>query len=222
MGEGKRVGRQRDEDGPESASPSLAPHPDSRHLPRILERCRAGAGAWSGVAYRSASPGYANRDDLITGAGSRVAGARWNGRGSFHAVYASLDPQTALDEALAHFRHFNLPIESAMPRVLVALQIQLGCVLDLTRIEVRRSLRLSRRRLLDEPWRELQQQGQEALTQAIGRLAWEAEWEGLLVPSAARSGGVNVVVFPANLNPPASWITILNRGQLPPRSPGRP
>jgi hypothetical protein len=54
------------------------------------------------------------------------------------------------------------------------------------------------------------------LTQAIGRLAYNAELEGLLVPSAARKGGVNLIVFPANVEPPGSWIKIVNKGQLPP------
>jgi len=63
------------------------------------------------------------------------------------------------------------------------------------------------------------------LTQAIGRLAWHDDWgdgrrwEGLLVPSAADPGGVNLLVFPGNLQPPDSYLLIINPGQLP-LSPG--
>jgi hypothetical protein len=41
------------------------------------------------VVYRSSSPPYANRQDLLTGVGSRIAGARWNPPGSFPTVYTS-------------------------------------------------------------------------------------------------------------------------------------
>ena len=88
-------------------------------------------------------------------------------------------------------------------------------VLDLTDAGVRRLLGVSERRLLDEPWREMQKKGREALTQAVGRLAYEADWEGLLAPSAARKGGVNLVLFPANLKAPGSWLRIVNKADLP-------
>jgi hypothetical protein len=39
----------------------------------------------------------------------------------------------------------------------------------------------------------------ESITQAIGRLAFSEGYEGLLVPSAARLGHKNIVVFPARL-----------------------
>lgn len=172
--------------------------------------------AWSGVVYRSASPQYANQDDLLTGFGSRSAGARWNPPRGFPTAYASLDPHTALDEVLAHFRHYGLPIESAMPRVTVSVRVRLARVLDLTKGPTRSTLRVSARRMLDEPWREEQAAGREALTQAIGRLARELDWEGLLVPSAARTDGVNLVLFPDNLAR-GSALEIVNAGELPNR-----
>jgi RES domain-containing protein len=166
------------------------PHPDSDRLRHALERCAPRAVRWSGVVYRSATPRYANKDDLLTGVGSRSAGARWNPPRSFPTVYASLDPHTALDEVLAHFRHYGFPIESAMPRVTVSVRVRLGRVLDLTEGLARSALRVSARRMLNEPWREEQAAGREALTQALGRLAHELGWEALLVPSAARRVGV--------------------------------
>jgi filamentous hemagglutinin len=192
-------------------------HPDSDRLRNALERCSSRAVRWSGVVYRSTTPRYANKDDLLTGVGSRSAGARWNPPRSFSAVYASLDPHTALDEVLAHFRHYGIPVESAMPRVTVSVRVQLGRVLDLTDGPTRSVLRVSARRMLDEPWREEQAAGREALTQAIGRLARELGWEGLLVPSAARRGGANLILFPDNLDR-GSTLEIVNVGEL----PGRP
>jgi RES domain-containing protein len=88
-------------------------------------------------------------------------------------------------------------------------------VLDLRDGYVRRSLVVSAKRMLSEPWREEQNKGREALTQAIGRLAYELDVQALLVPSAARKGGSNLIVFPANLDPPNSWLRIANRDELP-------
>jgi filamentous hemagglutinin len=179
-------------------------------------RCASRAVPWSGVVYRSASPRYANKGDLLTGVGSKTAGARWNPPKSFPTIYASLDPHTALDEILAHFRYYKIPIESAMPRVTVSVRVRLGTVLDLTDGRTRSRLRVSERRMLDEPWREEQKLGREALTQALGRLAHELGWEGLLVPSAAMKGGTNLIVFPANLSRRSS-LEIINVGDLPRR-----
>jgi RES domain-containing protein len=170
---------------------------------------------WSGVLFRSASPRYANKDDLLTGAGSKTAGARWNPPNSFRTVYASLEVETALDEVLAYFRRYHLPILEAMPRVIVALAAKLQRMLDLTDGGTRRLLGVSERRILAEPWREANRRGREAVTQAVGRLAYEADLEGILVPSAARNGGRNLIIFPANLDAPQSWLRILNKGDLP-------
>src|SRR5579862_8490124 len=130
---------------------------------------------WRGELFRSASPRYASKDDIVTGAGSKAAGGRWNPRACFNAVYASLDVETAVAEALEHCRHYGFPLSKAMPRVLVALDAKIGRVLDLRDGATRRALGVSERRMLDEPWREEQKKGREALTQAIGRLAFEAE-----------------------------------------------
>jgi filamentous hemagglutinin len=169
------------------------------------------------VVYRSASVAYANRDDLLTGAGAKRAGARWNPPGSMATVYTSLGIATATAEALSHHHYFDLPLETALPRVLVSIRVNLGRVLNLTEQRVARALGVSRARLTGEDWRASNVRGEEALTQAIGRLAWQAEWEGLLVPSAQDPGGVNLIIFPGNLVPPASYLLIINRDQLPPR-----
>lgn len=130
------------------------PHPESDRLRRAVGRCTSQAVRWSGVVYRSASPRYANKDDLLTGLGSKGVGARWNPPRSFPTIYASLDPHTALDEVLSHFRYYGLPIESAMPRVTVAVHIAIARALDLTDGATRSALRISSRRMLREPWRE--------------------------------------------------------------------
>src|ERR1043166_9362510 len=104
-------------------------HPDSDRLARAMAKCLAHTIPWAGELYRSSSPRYGNKDDLLTGAGSKTAGARWNPPNSFRTVYTSLDPHTAVDEALAHFVHYGLPIATALPRVLVSLRANLQRVL---------------------------------------------------------------------------------------------
>jgi RES domain-containing protein len=190
-------------------------HPDSDRLGRALRKCLAHAIAWSGNLFHSASPRYANKDDLLTGAGSKTAGARWNPPNSFRTVYTSLDVETAVTEALAHFRHYGFSVAKALPRVIVSLEAKYRRLLDLTDGTARRIMGVSERRMLTEPWRELQAKGREALTQAIGRLAYAADLEGLLVSSAAHRGGVNVILSPANLDAPGSWLRIINKADLP-------
>jgi RES domain-containing protein len=190
-------------------------HPDADRFRSALARCATTT--WRGQLFRSASPKYASKDDIVTGAGAKTAGGRWNARATFNTVYASLDVETALAEALQHFRYYGFPISKAMPRIIVALEAKLERALDLRDGDTRRTLGVSARRMLDEPWREEQKKGREALTQAIGRLAFEADLQGLLVPSAARKGGANLILLPANLDPPKSWLRIINRGELPPK-----
>lgn len=173
-----------------------------------------GAVAWSGVVYRSSSVQYATERDLITGEGSRLGGGRWNPRRSFPTVYMALDPETALAETLSHFRYYGLPFDQAMPRVFVALRVQLRRVLDLNRQTIRRVLGITPARLLKEDWRALQDQRKEALTQALGRAAYVAGFEGILVPSAARPEGSNLVLLLENLVAPSTAV-ILNADQLP-------
>jgi RES domain-containing protein len=67
-------------------------HADSVRLAQAIARCESRAISWEGIVYRSAAVRYANRDDFLTGAGAKIAGARWNHADSFAAVYTSLSP----------------------------------------------------------------------------------------------------------------------------------
>lgn len=170
--------------------------------------------ALSTEAFRATSVAYANRDDLLTGLGAKMNGGRWNPPGSFATVYTSLTAETAVAEYLAHQRHYGFRDSDVLPCVLVGLEVHLRTVLDLTVDEVRRALGVSAARLLEGTWRK--PTGRESLTQAIGRLAFAAEFEGLVVPSAAAPGTRNLVVFPGNLVPPDGYVRIVNRSRLPP------
>lgn len=200
-------------------STKMKKHSASARLTQALARATRLKRSWAGVVFRSASLRYANRDDFLTGVGARASGARWNPPGSFAALYTSVEPDTAVIESLAHHKYYSLPVEEALPRVLAAIRVVLQIVLDLTDLRVRRALRLNRETLMTDDWREQNKHGEESLTQAIGRIAWETEWEGMLVPSASANGKVNLIVFPGNLTPPLSYLLVLNRDRLPPLPP---
>ena len=67
-------------------------HADSDRLAHALARCHPFTIPWIGNVFRSALVRYANRDDFLTGAGAKAAGARWNPPDSFAATYTSLPP----------------------------------------------------------------------------------------------------------------------------------
>jgi len=74
--------------------------------------------------------------------------------------------------------------------------VKLQSVLDFTVNHVQQTLGVSARRMRSTPWRAFQERGQEAVTQALGRIAWEENLEAILVPSARAVGETNIVVFP--------------------------
>jgi RES domain-containing protein len=189
-------------------------HPESDRIASGIRRCLRLAVSWGGVLFRATGHDYANRRDVVTGEGSRIAGARFTPRGAFRAVYGSLDMETALAESLANHRRLGLPDAEALPLTFVALRAAADGLLDLTRPEVRRALGVSRERLLG-PWRHEQARGREALTQAVGRLSRAAGLPGILYPSAQRRGGRNAVLFPELL--PPGGLEVIHPERLPAR-----
>jgi RES domain-containing protein len=172
------------------------------------------------VIYRSVSMRFANAADFLSGTGAAAYGGRWNRRG-IEAVYGSLSIQTAVHEAYRNVLHDGFPASSIRPRVLAGAEANLEALLDLTDANTRRRLGFTLGELLDEDWQGIQNEGDESWTQAIGRGAYVAGFEGLLVPSVQdRPRGVNIVFFPANLRP-GSTIDILGEDELPPH-PRRP
>lgn len=190
-------------------------HPESARLARGIRRCFPLATQLTGILYRVASVRRANPEDLIAGVGSQLTGGRWTLPGAFRAVYASREEATALDEARQQDIRLGVPPWMALPLVLTAIQVDLGPALDLTDGRVRRALRVSRARMLAEPWWLLQDQGREALTQALGRLARDHGFAALVAPSAARARGTNVVIYPDRIAT-GDRLVVLNQDRLPP------
>jgi RES domain-containing protein len=193
---------------------SLVPHPESERLAEALERCSAFAFSWSGSVFRYADLEFANRRDVASGEGARKSGGRWNPKGGFRVLYASLDLETAQQEIMAHHRSKGLPDAEALPLAVLGFRVEVQRVLDITASSIRRALKLSLNQMRTEPWRALQKDGREAATQAIGRLARDLGFEGLLVPSAARRRGKNLALFPDQLLP-GSRIEVVHGERLP-------
>jgi RES domain-containing protein len=159
---------------------------------------------------------YANEDDLLSGEGSRKYGGRYSPKGGFRAVYGSLELDTATAELMAYHRRQGRPDPEAVvfPFAAVSLEADVERLLDLTDAKVRRTLKVTLVELAGD-WQAAQDRGYEALTQAIGRIARAAGYQGLLFPSAARPGGRNIVLFGDAV--PPNRLRIVRKGKLPPK-----
>jgi RES domain-containing protein len=120
----------------------------------------------------------------------------------FACVYGSLAANVAQEEAFASIDRYGIPRDQIGPRVQVA--VRLRGVLDLTEQNALSRLGLTKRRLTQCDWQRDQDRGEEALTQCIGRLAWEQRIEALIVPSRQLAGH-NIVLFPGRRRRGSSW-----------------
>jgi RES domain-containing protein len=168
---------------------------------------------WQGTAYRVTTLDYPSPKSILLGQGSFLHGGRWNAIGSFRAVYGSTVDTVAVAESRATAEYAQIPLPFATPRLLVALELALHAVLDLTLGSVRERLGITLEELRAEDWRKVQEKDQESFTQAIGRSAFSCGGEGLRVPSARVPEGVNVVYFPENQRP-ASRVVVLESEKL--------
>jgi len=173
-------------------------HSDYEKIFQALQGCMDRIAPWSGVIYRSTSPRYYSRNQILSGEGGSRRGGRWNPVG-IKAVYGSLTPETAMAETLQLYRYRKIPIVEAMPKVFVAIEVSISRTLDLRNTDTLRILNVSLEEILDEDWRMKEERGEESLSQAIGRAAYSAGAEGILAPAAADRMGTNVVVYPEGL-----------------------
>lgn len=150
----------------------------------------------------------------MAGVGSLLTGGRWNPLGAFLAVYASLDETTALEEARQQDLRQGVARWMSLPLVVTAIDVDVWPVLDLVDDRIRRILRVPRHQMLAEPWWTIQEEGREAITQTIGRLAREQGFAALLVPSTIDASAGNVVIFPDRLRR-TNHVSIVNADRLP-------
>jgi len=176
----------------------VAAHPRFAKIRQQLGDAAGLLQPWKGAAYRVTTIEYANPKSILLGQGSFLYGGRWNAIGSFRAVYGSTEDTVAVVESRATADYAQVPWPFRTPRLLVAIELSLQRVLDLTSASVRETLAISLEELQAEDWRKVQEEQAESLTQAIGRAVFVNRGEGLLAPSARIPLGVNVVYFPQN------------------------
>ena len=117
---------------------------------------------------------------------SNTAGARWNPPGT-EAIYTSCERETALAEA-EHIISLQ-PLRPRAKRTLYTVDASLRTVLDLREMTLLEQLGLSSRDLVETDFTACQGVG--------GAVAW-LRYNGLLVPSARRPGGNNLVIYRQN------------------------
>jgi RES domain-containing protein len=192
----------------------LIPHPDQAAISGRLRKVGRSADIkFEQELFRFINPAFSKADDIISGEGARYTDGRWNVIGLSRLTYTAMTPKTALEEALAHVRYFNLPESKALPRVLVAVKLRASRVLDLRDGKIRRILRLSEHTIRHVDWRKENLLGREAITQAWGfAFAHVGRFEAVMVPSAADAAGANGLIFPQNLQA-GSEFRVLTEGE---------
>lgn len=182
-------------------------HPDYQAIHDRLQKLRTRNKALSFEAYRMVNPKYTKSADIVSGQGGLNAAGRWNLRGQFCCTYLSKEPETSLQEALAVPRRKNLPDAKALPRTMVCVDVAISKVLDLTDGKTRQRLQFGQDRIRDTTWWLDNYGNTEAITQALGRAAFNLGYEGMITYSAAdQPKGINFVIFPDNFQAGSSLI----------------
>lgn len=184
----------------------LAEHPNYPQILARLQRWLPHAVPFQGHLFRMINPQFSSNADILSGVGGLRADGRWNCKGRFRCSYTSRAVETAMKEVLAATRRKGLPDERALPRTLIGLDLSAQRALDLTDGDTRLRCQTGRDRILNDAWWIENQKGRESFTQAVGRAAMAAGFEALIAPAAADAPhGVNLVVFPENLQPGSIW-----------------
>ncbi len=152
---------------------------------------------WQGTTYRFASRDYSDRDRFTDGEGARRYGGRFTTIGAQRTLYLSLDRATATAELDSWYEYYSVPDTAFQPRVLAAVAVSAGLLLDLATPATLAELGLTPAQVAEE-WRPISDNHGVAPTQAFGRLIYEAGFEGIRFPSARRETGVNLALFPDN------------------------
>jgi RES domain-containing protein len=162
--------------------------------------------AWTGDVFRATEPKWMSRPYRLTGVGAVLAGGRWNVRNLMPAIYFATIAATAAAEADAESIRQGWPASGLRAQTRVPFRLSLQSVVDLTIPATLKRLHVKKSDLTGCDWEADQLAGREALTQAVARAAFENRVEGLVVPSARRRDGANVIVFPTHLQARSSIV----------------
>jgi RES domain-containing protein len=174
---------------------AVKPHPSFSAIKEALQKLSKQGKSFSRVCYRCTEPQFV--DQIVSGLGSQLHGARWTPKNSFPTVYLCETAEAALQEYLARGRRLKLPDHKSLPMVMVGIKVRAANLLDTTDAEVAAVVNpLLRADRIH--WRTIQDR-REAVSQAIGRAIKEACFSGLIASSQASPGARNIVIFPQNL-----------------------
>ena len=151
------------------------------YRPEMLDTLQsAAASAWDGIVYRhmfaSQPPTRAN-----------TGGARWN-EPNLAAIYTSCERETALAEAEYYIS--LQPLRPRAKRTLFTIHLSLKNVLDLTATNLLARLGITT---------DVLSGADQAPCRIVGSAANWLGHDGLLVPSARRVGGTNLVIYRQDL-----------------------
>ena len=174
---------------------AIKPHPDYDEIKDAMQKLSKKGKAFSAVCYRCTEPQFA--DQIVSGLGSQLRGARWTPKNSFPTVYLCESVEAALQEYLARGRRMKIPDHKSLPMVMAWVKIKVTHLLDTTDAEV--AAIINPILAMDKVhWRAIQDR-REAVSQAIGRAIREVCFSGLMAPSQALPTGRNIVIFPQKL-----------------------
>jgi RES domain-containing protein len=187
---------------------AIKAHPNFGQIKEALQKFSKKGKPLSAVCYRCTEPQFS--DQIASGLGSQIHGARWTPKNSFPTVYLCENVETALQEYLARARRMKLPDHKSLPMVMAWVKVKAVNVLDTTEAEIAAVINpfLATDKI---HWRAIQDR-REAVSQAIGRAIKEICFSGLLTSSQVLPGSRNIVIFPQKLtasealNPPVMKI----------------
>jgi RES domain-containing protein len=176
----------------------IKPHPDFQEIKRAIRELAQNGRPFSGICYRCSGPKFA--DQIVSGVGSQLYGARWTPKNSFPTVYLCDTTEAALQEYLARSRRLRLPDHKSLPMVMAWIKVKVANLLDATDTQIARVINpiLATDKI---HWRAIQDR-REAVSQAIGRAIQEVCFSGIIAPSQASPGSRNIVIFPKKLKAP--------------------
>jgi RES domain-containing protein len=170
----------------------IKPHPDYDEIRDAIQKLAKKGRTFSAVCYRCTEPQFA--DQIVSGLGSQLHGARWTPKNSFPTVYLCETVEAALQEYLARGRRMKISDHKSLPMVMAWVKVKVSNLLDTTGAEIAGILNplLATDKI---HWRAIQDR-REAVSQAMGRAIMDVCFSGLIAPSQALPGGRNIVIFP--------------------------
>src|SRR6184192_3894855 len=95
---------------------AIKAHPNFDEIERAIRKLARKGRSFTGVCYRCTEPRFA--DQIVSGLGSQLHGARWTPKNSFPTVYLCETTEAALQEYLARSRRMKLPDHKVLPMVM--------------------------------------------------------------------------------------------------------